>query len=169
MAKKLNLRPRKKLGFSNPKTEFFKQIANFALASWTCGKIFAKQNADFYLQLAKNFVILRHDGQKATFADMYVLRVVNTFIYCHTVFQFISVSYEAPAFLKHFRMRRRPYGWWREQVCIAFHTNLFWTHRVHGSPWYALVVPFGFGCPESTLTYWCVTGGRASGKRNKLY
>ena len=29
----LNLRPRKKLGFSNPKTEFFKQIANFALAS----------------------------------------------------------------------------------------------------------------------------------------
>ena len=30
---KLNLRPRKKLGFSNPKTEFFKQIANFALAS----------------------------------------------------------------------------------------------------------------------------------------
>lgn len=33
MAKKLNLRPRKKLGFSNPKTEFFKQIANFALAS----------------------------------------------------------------------------------------------------------------------------------------
>ncbi len=32
-AKKLNLRPRKKLGFSNPKTEFFKQIANFALAS----------------------------------------------------------------------------------------------------------------------------------------
>ena len=33
VAKKLNLRPRKKLGFSNPKTEFFKQIANFALAS----------------------------------------------------------------------------------------------------------------------------------------
>lgn len=30
---KLNLRPRKKLGFSNPKTEFFKHIANFALAS----------------------------------------------------------------------------------------------------------------------------------------
>ena len=33
LAKKLNLRPRKKLSFSNPKTEFFKQIANFALAS----------------------------------------------------------------------------------------------------------------------------------------
>ena len=33
VAKKLNLRPRKKLGFSNPKSEFFKQIANFALAS----------------------------------------------------------------------------------------------------------------------------------------
>ena len=33
IAKKLNLRPRKKLGFSNPKTEFFKQIAIFALAS----------------------------------------------------------------------------------------------------------------------------------------
>ncbi|MDD6701530.1 MAG: IS30 family transposase, partial [Bacteroidales bacterium] len=33
VAKKLNLRPRKKLNFSNPKTEFFKQIANFALAS----------------------------------------------------------------------------------------------------------------------------------------
>ena len=33
VAKKQNLRPRKKLGFSNPKTEFFKQIANFALAS----------------------------------------------------------------------------------------------------------------------------------------
>ena len=33
VAKRLNLRPRKKLGFSNPKTEFFKQIANFALAS----------------------------------------------------------------------------------------------------------------------------------------
>ena len=33
VAKKLNLRPRKKLGFSTPKTEFFKQIANFALAS----------------------------------------------------------------------------------------------------------------------------------------
>ena len=33
VAKKLNLRPRKKLGFSNPKNEFFKQIANFALAS----------------------------------------------------------------------------------------------------------------------------------------
>ena len=33
VAKKLNLRPRKKLGFSNPKTEFFKQIAIFALAS----------------------------------------------------------------------------------------------------------------------------------------
>ena len=32
VAKKLNLRPRKKLGFSTPKTEFFKQIANFALA-----------------------------------------------------------------------------------------------------------------------------------------
>ncbi|MDE6157094.1 MAG: four helix bundle protein [Muribaculaceae bacterium] len=29
----LNRRPRKKLGFSNPKTEFFKQIAIFALAS----------------------------------------------------------------------------------------------------------------------------------------
>ncbi len=33
VAKKLNLRPRKKLGFSNPKSEFFKQIAIFALAS----------------------------------------------------------------------------------------------------------------------------------------
>ena len=33
VAKKLNLRPRKKLGFSIPKNEFFKQIANFALAS----------------------------------------------------------------------------------------------------------------------------------------
>lgn len=33
VAKKLNLRPRKKLNFSNPKTEFFKQIANFALVS----------------------------------------------------------------------------------------------------------------------------------------
>ncbi len=33
VAKKLNLRPRKKLGFSNPKTEFFNKIANFALAS----------------------------------------------------------------------------------------------------------------------------------------
>lgn len=33
VAKKLNLRPRKKLGFSNPKTEFFKLIAIFALAS----------------------------------------------------------------------------------------------------------------------------------------
>ena len=29
----VNLRPRKKLGFSNPKIEFFKQIANFALGS----------------------------------------------------------------------------------------------------------------------------------------
>ena len=33
VGRKLNLRPRKKLNFSNPKTEFFKQIANFALAS----------------------------------------------------------------------------------------------------------------------------------------
>ncbi|MEQ2517758.1 MULTISPECIES: IS30 family transposase [Bacteroides] len=33
VAKKINLRPRKKLRFSNPKTEFFKQIDNFALAS----------------------------------------------------------------------------------------------------------------------------------------
>lgn len=33
VAKKLNLRPRKRLDFSNPKTEFFKQIAIFALAS----------------------------------------------------------------------------------------------------------------------------------------
>ncbi len=33
IGKKLNLRPRKKLGFSTPKTEFFKNIANFALAS----------------------------------------------------------------------------------------------------------------------------------------
>ncbi len=31
VAKKLNLRPRKKLGFSTPKNESFKQIANFAL------------------------------------------------------------------------------------------------------------------------------------------
>ena len=30
---KLNLRPRKRLGFSTPKEEFFKQIANFAFAS----------------------------------------------------------------------------------------------------------------------------------------
>lgn len=36
VTKKHNLRPRNKLGFSNPKTEFFKQIANFALASWIC-------------------------------------------------------------------------------------------------------------------------------------
>lgn len=33
IAKKLNNRPRKKLGFSTPKREFFKNIANFALAS----------------------------------------------------------------------------------------------------------------------------------------
>ena len=33
VGRKLNLRPRKKINFSNPKTEFFKQIANFALAS----------------------------------------------------------------------------------------------------------------------------------------
>ena len=33
VGRKLNLRPRKKLNISNPKTEFFKQIANFALAS----------------------------------------------------------------------------------------------------------------------------------------
>ena len=33
VGRKLNLRPRKKLGFSTPKDEFFKQIANFALAS----------------------------------------------------------------------------------------------------------------------------------------
>lgn len=33
VAKKLNNRPRKKLNFSTPKTEFFKQIAIFALAS----------------------------------------------------------------------------------------------------------------------------------------
>ena len=33
VGRKLNLRPRKKLNFSNPKSEFFKQIANFALAS----------------------------------------------------------------------------------------------------------------------------------------
>lgn len=33
IAKKLNNRPRKKLGFSTPKHEFFKNIANFALAS----------------------------------------------------------------------------------------------------------------------------------------
>lgn len=33
VGRKLNLRPPKKLNFSNPKTEFFKQIANFALAS----------------------------------------------------------------------------------------------------------------------------------------
>lgn len=33
VAKKLTLSPRKKLGFSDQKTEFFKQIANFTLAS----------------------------------------------------------------------------------------------------------------------------------------
>lgn len=33
VANKLNLRPRKKLDFSNPKAEFLKQITNFALAS----------------------------------------------------------------------------------------------------------------------------------------
>ena len=33
VGRKLNMRPRKKLNFSNPKTEFFKQINNFALAS----------------------------------------------------------------------------------------------------------------------------------------
>lgn len=33
IAKKLNNRPRKKLGFSTPKHEFFKNITNFALAS----------------------------------------------------------------------------------------------------------------------------------------
>ncbi|WP_304408270.1 IS30 family transposase, partial [Bacteroides acidifaciens] len=33
VGRKLNMRPRKKLNFSTPKTEFFKQIANFALAS----------------------------------------------------------------------------------------------------------------------------------------
>lgn len=33
VGRKLNLRPRKRLGFSTPKVEFFKQIANFALAS----------------------------------------------------------------------------------------------------------------------------------------
>lgn len=33
VGRKLNLRPRKRLGFSTPKAEFFKQIANFALAS----------------------------------------------------------------------------------------------------------------------------------------
>lgn len=33
VGQKLNLRPRKRLGFSTPKAEFFKQIANFALAS----------------------------------------------------------------------------------------------------------------------------------------
>lgn len=33
VGQKLNLRPRKRLGFSTPKNEFFKQIANFALAS----------------------------------------------------------------------------------------------------------------------------------------
>lgn len=33
VGRKLNLRPRKRLGFSTPKKEFFKQIANFALAS----------------------------------------------------------------------------------------------------------------------------------------
>ena len=33
VARKLNLRPRKRLGFSTPKEEFFKHIANFALAS----------------------------------------------------------------------------------------------------------------------------------------
>ena len=32
VGKKLDLRPRKKLNFSNSKTEFFKQINNFALA-----------------------------------------------------------------------------------------------------------------------------------------
>lgn len=33
VGRKLNLRPRKKLNFSNPKDEFFRQIAIFALAS----------------------------------------------------------------------------------------------------------------------------------------
>ena len=33
IGKKLNLRPRKKISYSNPKTEFFKQINKFALAS----------------------------------------------------------------------------------------------------------------------------------------
>ena len=33
VGRKLNLRPRKKLGFKNPKDAFFKQIANFALDS----------------------------------------------------------------------------------------------------------------------------------------
>lgn len=33
VGRKLNLRPRKRLGFSTPKDNFFKQIANFALAS----------------------------------------------------------------------------------------------------------------------------------------
>lgn len=33
VGRKLNIRPRKRLGFSTPKDEFFKQIANFALAS----------------------------------------------------------------------------------------------------------------------------------------
>lgn len=33
VGRKLNMRPRKKLNFSTPKSEFFKQIANFALAS----------------------------------------------------------------------------------------------------------------------------------------
>lgn len=33
VGRKLNMRPRKKLNFSTPKNEFFKQIANFALAS----------------------------------------------------------------------------------------------------------------------------------------
>lgn len=33
VGRKLNLRPRKRLGFSTPKDEFFKLIANFALAS----------------------------------------------------------------------------------------------------------------------------------------
>lgn len=33
VGRKLNMRPRKKLNFSTPKIEFFKQIANFALAS----------------------------------------------------------------------------------------------------------------------------------------
>lgn len=33
VGRKLNLRPRKRLGFSTPKEQFFKQIANFALAS----------------------------------------------------------------------------------------------------------------------------------------
>ena len=30
---RLNMRPRKKLNYSTPKNEFFKRIANFALAS----------------------------------------------------------------------------------------------------------------------------------------